>query len=173
MLTARLACPEEGWEIPAHSLVAAFLQLLLVLIRQASATIINQGGTPTTVTPQSFLFDSGGPAQFGDGHLVVGSGTTPVDIEDFALDSKINPDGLNYGLGAFSTWVRNDNSGSISLSRTFTNTGGGNQFIREVGWLAVIAANVTALMFREVIPEIVMTPGLVRTISLTITISAG
>jgi len=175
-LTLELSCPEAGWQFEAHSLLRNFMALLYIQARQTTQSLQDENGTVWTDGPNSNNFAIGPPAdQFING-IIPGSGTAPVDIEDFSLAAKIqNGAGagqLTYGASQASAPIISGSTCFITISKTFTNNSGADITINEVGCLFLLTTVARVLGFREVVPPTTIPSGQARTITLTITITA-
>ena len=95
-----------------------------------------------------------------DGYgLVVGSGDTPVSLNDYDLDSKI-PHGTGSGQLSYGDSSKYDetsgNTTSHGVQRSFDNNSGADITIREIGLIATInigGQNINVLLLRDVISD--------------------
>ena len=69
--------------------------------------------------------------------IVVGSGTTPVTIDDYQLATQIvhgsSAGQLSYGATTFNAPVTSGKDRYFEVVRTFTNNSGGTVTVREIG----------------------------------------
>jgi len=105
-------------------------------------------------------------AEGDDTHgVVVGSGDTPVSIDDYNLASKI-PNGtgagqLSYGPVTMDAPMKTDSGYLFRVVRTFTNNSGGDITVKEVGLIAYhkhVDGAVYFLIARDVLASPVTVP---------------
>ena len=123
----------------AHSFLAQFIEMLHAQMAQASTNITNTSGSEESLGPQSTILRANSPASNLDYGILIGNGTTLVDIDDYVLESPISADitasdhtfGLTYPIAG---------TRRLSISRTFTNTIASPIPIEEVGLITFIVA---------------------------------
>lgn len=100
--------------------------------------------------------------------IVVGSGSTPVSPDDYALASKI-PHGTGAGQIDYNTHTvtssYSDTSSYIEISRSFTNRSGSDIIVREVGLIArsyhtYRNVDIRVLVARDVLTNPIVVPNL-------------
>ena len=157
-----------------HSFLNNFLKAIEAFARGANVTVTNTaGGSATFAYAGSRSVTTGGEsvvamncmagdndASFG---IVVGTGTTPVTLAQYALASQIP-----HGTGAGQLDYNASNAEIIGLDtsvsppvyrfriiRTFTNSSGGSITINEVGLVAYhkVTAIFTFMIARDVLPQ--------------------
>jgi hypothetical protein len=178
-----------------RSFLNNFLKTIEAFARGANVTVTNTaGGSSTFAYAGTRSVSSGMEAVIamncmaGDNDssfgIVVGTGTTPVSLVQYALASQI-PHGTGTGQLDY-----NPSSGEIlgldtrvsppvyrfRILRTFTNSSGGSITINEVGLIAYhrVSAIFTFMIARDVLPQPYVVPnGGTCTIALLIEVVLG
>ena len=139
-------------------------------------TTYGAGWTSGTGAIQFFLpaQGTGGPRNFADANLIVGTGTTAVAITDWHLDNKI-PEGTTTGkLVHNSTIISEDTSDAttaqITITRTFTNSGPSTITINEAG-LEVSFGSSSATTLRHLVMRDLLPGGVAVAVGKTLTIN--
>jgi len=150
---------------PSQSYVNAWNQCLYVLNRHSSFTIIDTGGTGRSISySSSVLRANAGAGEIGYG-IRVGKGTTPVTINDYAME---NPCGegagpeqfLHQAMAASSPAVAGPDC-SFWLRRVMVNNSGSTiSGIREIGCYVMMKYSPAyyGLGYRDVLPDPVSIP---------------
>ncbi|GAI54506.1 unnamed protein product, partial [marine sediment metagenome] len=101
------------------------------------AGVINTGGTPSTIAPYSsnFLIQcAAGTTTYG---IRVGTGNTPVAIDDYALETPIEEgvgaDKMEHLVCTVADYVVAAPSCSFVASRTIANNSGDSITVKEAG----------------------------------------
>ena len=124
----------------SHSFLKAWNQLVYVHMAQTTETIIDTGGTPRNIQTFSQNFQMKVGATVTTYGIRVGTGNTPVAIDDFALETPID-EGIGGGqmehLGCtVAEAVVAAPSCSFLVSRSIVNNSGGVITVREAGGYA-------------------------------------
>lgn len=115
----------------AHSFLAQFLELLKVQMSTTAEIITTITDTEQSVTTNaSNLQVPAGASNLLQG-MLIGSGSDPVTIDDYKLQSKITTD-LTASVVSFSLSYPTANTRRLSISRTFTNGSINPMAIEEV-----------------------------------------
>lgn len=126
---------------PSRSPVKQFLQTLLSLMKGTDmAGVQDTGNTTRTLDESEFAtcLDCGAPLNNDDYGIVVGTGSTAVDITDYALETQV-VDGSAAGQMVYNAMVLDaavtvaDPNCTFELYRNFNNNSGGSITIRETG----------------------------------------
>lgn len=115
----------------ANSLIKAFIQILMVQMSYANQTIKDTSNVNQSVPAAIMnLYAMAGAATTTYG-ILIGSGTTPVAMTDYKLETQIT---TNVAHGAQEIALQNPNASTwrINLTRVFTNNTGGTLGIKEV-----------------------------------------
>jgi hypothetical protein len=120
----------------ANSLIKAFIQILMVHMSQANQTIKDTSGVNKSVGTSLSNFAATAGANVTTYGILIGSGTTPVTMEDYKLEAQII---TNVAHGAQAVALENPNASTwrILLTRVFTNNTGGILGVKEVGFNAL------------------------------------
>jgi hypothetical protein len=128
---------------PANSFVRQFIDELRVQMAQAIGTQKTTGGTTFDVPPHQYAFRVNADAGSDAWGIQVGTGTNPVTISDYKLQSKIShgtgSGQLQYGAVSVGTVAIVGTSAQFTIARTFTNSSGADITVNEVGlvWLYI------------------------------------
>ena len=165
---------------PSHSFVIGFLEHIYGEFIDLTVAIED-----TSNTSKSVCFPSGGPyprqdvdasANYSTYGIVVGSGSTAVTANDYALATRIahgtGAGQLQYGSHSFTSPVVAVGNVDMIVSRTFTNGSGGDVTVREIGiYCRSYEQGISYLYFcivRDVLPSaITLTSGQTLTIQYT------
>jgi len=150
---------------PSRSYVSAWNQCLYVLNRHSSFTIIDTGGTGRSISySSSVLRANAGAGEIGYG-IRVGKGTTPVTINDYALEAPCGegsgPDQFLHQAMAASSPVVSGTDCSFWLRRVMVNNSGSTiSGIREIGCYVMMKYSPAyyGLGYRDVLPNPVSIP---------------
>jgi len=119
-------------EIPANSLICAFLKLLKVQISTAAETIKDVANADHSISQNAANFQSTGTAGDQDNGVVVGSGTTTPTMTDYKLQTQLKTN-VAYGAVGFALESPDAATYALAIARSFTNNTGATLGIREVG----------------------------------------
>ncbi len=150
---------------PSRSYAKAWNQCLYVLNRHSSFTIIDTGGTGRSISySSSVLRANAGAGEIGYG-IRVGKGTTPVTINNYALE---NPCGEGTGVDQFLHQATSASSPAVAgsecsfwLRRVIVNNSGSTiSDIREIGCYVMMKYSPAyyGLGYRDVLPSPVSIP---------------
>jgi len=140
--------PELCFEQQANTLVIQFFKILMC--KFGTAQVGSESFTDTSNSSQTYQgsnYETSFDVTAGTGStlygIVVGTGTTAVALDDYALETLIahgNGAGqLSYSTMSVDTSVTNITSQVyILISRTFTNNSGGDINVTEVGLYAKV-----------------------------------
>lgn len=106
---------------PAHSFLAQFIEFLFVQMSQTAAYITDIVNAENEISPHASNFRISAPASNLTYGLLIGSGTNPVDIDDYKLQSQITTD-ITVSVHTFGLSYPTASSRRLSISRTFTNS---------------------------------------------------
>lgn len=170
--------PVKQTELPAHSFVLNFMRLLWAVFKASSITAKNTAGANVTAQLTrirqhiryeieyhitEYYRESAGfhawASKEDDSHgILIGSGTTSVSPDDYALASKI-PNGLETGKMLYLSGEVSDtyvvgNEAHLFIKRSFINHSGATIYVRELG-VAVrqFSPQADILIIRDVIIE--------------------
>src|SRR4030066_697412 len=90
-LTAYITISPGKRKRRGHSLIANFIGFLRSGASQAAGTIVDNDGVPYSQVPASSLYRMNGGIGDEIAGITLGTGVTPVDIEDFKLETPISP----------------------------------------------------------------------------------
>ncbi len=165
---------------PSRSYAKAWNQCLYVLNRHSSFTIIDTGGTGRSISySSSVLRANAGVGEIGYG-IRVGKGTTPVTINDYALET---PCGEGTGPEQFLHQATSASSPTVAgsecsfwIRRVMVNNSGSTiSGIREIGCYVMMKYSPAyyGLGYRDVLPSPVSVPdGGSITVTYTLKVSA-
>jgi len=115
----------------ANSLLIQFFQLLERHLKQSSVTIKTTNGDSSTFAGSTTSFAVNADSGNSNYGIVVGSGTTAVDIcNDYALENKLE---LDYGATTVNATTCGSGIIEVSIYREITNNSGSEVTINEVG----------------------------------------
>lgn len=143
----------------SRSFLKAWNQLVYLQVAGVGITIKDTGGVNRSINPWAVNFQMIGPAGNDDYGIRVGTGNTPVDIADFALETPIN-EGVAAGqmehlISTVDDSVVSPPACSFVAHRTIANNSGGLITVRE----AVIYTKMTsATYYGCVIRDILAVP---------------
>lgn len=116
---------------PAHSFLAQFIEFLFIQMSQTGTYLTRVNGAELTNNPTILNFRVNADASVLTWGLLIGSGTDPVTIDDYALQTPITAD-LTVTAHTFLLSYPTTNARRLSISRTFTNGSGSTMSIEEV-----------------------------------------
>ena len=155
ILHAAILIHETGHALQAHSLLSNFLQFIRLQMLNSNGPLVDDSGTPVSVGISANNLSSLAAPGISGYNIMLGTGLTPVDIEDYDLETQI-PHGagagqLLYGQATMGSVIRPDNSVAFSISRPFTNTSGADIDAYELGFKAYAGVGTLRfLIFRDV-----------------------
>jgi hypothetical protein len=149
----------------SRSYVRAWNQCLYVLNRHSSFTIIDTGGTGRSISySSSVLRANAGVGEIGYG-IRVGKGTTPVTINDYALETPCGegtgPDQFLHQATSASNPIVVGSECSFWVRRVMVNNSGSTiSGIREIGCYVTMKYSPAyyGLGYRDVLPGSVSVP---------------
>ena len=155
---------------PCKSFVLQFLQMLELMSFQDNVTIKEVGGTPTDVSTHISAFKLNAGVANDDYGVLVGTGTTPVDNTDYAMETKIDHGAgageLNYGesskVAAAVVGVNVD----LQFIRTFTNSSGNTINVTEIGIYRYVATPIF-MTLHEIVTLTAVPNGQTLTVTIT------
>src|SRR4030066_1027603 len=173
-LTAYITISPGKRKRRCHSLIANFIGFLRIGASQAAGTIVDNDGVPYSQVPASSLYRMNGGIGDEIAGITLGTGVTPVDIEDFNLETPLTHGSsagqLFYGGSNIGAPVRSGASYYFPITRTFTNNTASSITVNEVGLRTWLTAHYP-MIFREIIPPTTWTPGQARTVVITFLIT--
>lgn len=115
----------------ANSLIKAFIQILMIQMSQAAQTIKDTAGNSASHSVSAQALAVIAAINFTDRGIVIGTGTTPVTMTDWKLETQVI---ANVAHAAEIIALENPNAATwrINVSRIFTNNTGGVLSIKEV-----------------------------------------
>jgi len=120
----------------SKSFVKAFIQILALNIGSLTISIIDTGNIVRTMTATRTC-DMTGSANLSTKGLVVGSGLNAVTINDYQLQTKIahgiTAGTLQYGASTVALPSFTTTTGTIIVTRVFSNGSGNTITINEIG----------------------------------------
>lgn len=120
----------------AHSFLAQFIEFLHAQMASVATTITRTTGAEQSVSPHAANLAVKALASNLTYGMLIGSGTTPVDIDDYVLETPITAN-LTASIHTFTLSYPTASSRRLSISRTFTNALASPMAIEEVaiyGW---------------------------------------
>lgn len=151
----------------SQSPVKQFLQLLLIGARDGAITVKDTGGAgrgpyPSAVSPAHWIRLNAG-LNDGSYGIVIGTGSTSVDILDYCLEAKIAQGSgagqmIHNAVVIDSAVAVSDPDATFSLYRNFNNNSGGGITVKETGLYAT-GGGYTFLIVRDVPTEVAVLDG--------------
>lgn len=163
--------------IPSHSYVIQFLEFIESLWTNTDKIATDVAGAESVLNDVSddLTTKARYNAAAGDDTrgIVVGTGDTAVDNEDYALDTKIADGGgggqLNYQAVTFLAPVVDGANVDFDIARAFVNSSGGLITVKEIG---IIWKNTTDtkyhLLLRDVVADEAVANGFTLTVVYTL-----
>lgn len=115
----------------AHSFLAQFIEFLHVQMSYIATSITRTTGAEYSVTCHATNLRLNAPASNTTYGMLIGSGTTPVDIDDYKLETQITAD-LTVSAHTLVLSYPTAKSRRLAISRTFTNATPSPMAIEEV-----------------------------------------
>lgn len=115
----------------AHSFLAQFIELLHAEMSSTETSITMTNGAEGAFNQCLYNFRIDAPATDFDYGILIGSGDTPVDIDDYALETPLTAD-LAISDTTFVLSYPTAASRRMAISRTFTNQLASPRAIEEV-----------------------------------------
>jgi hypothetical protein len=170
---------KDTGEIPSHSYVIQFLELINGYFDGVAITATDVNGAESTLLGTSRIAYYGNlnaPATNDTFGIVVGTnaGLTPVSNTDYKLDTKILhgsaiADKLKYGAVTFTAPAVVEANIDMVIVRTFINDSGGTITVKEIG---IICKNTTDtkyhLLLRDVVADEAVLDGYTLTVTYTL-----
>jgi hypothetical protein len=156
-------------EKECNSYVKQIISALRILMGGAAAYITDTTGTPRSKDyTATILLSVGGSGNAGYG-IIVGTGDTAVEIDDYVLETPItNGIGagqLQYGATSFIDVVIIGSTAKFTISRTLTNDSGDDIDVKEV---ALYSANTQSFMLERTLLPFTVADGESGTVTYTI-----
>lgn len=132
----------RGRWLPSRSLIKQFVQLLKVTMSGVAETMKRVDGTSASQAVASGFFNlyaAAGVTGFG---VVVGSGDSAVTMVDYKLETQVTAN-LTHSAVGFIIESPSASVWRVLVYRTFTNTGGSDILIKEVGLYTNVGATAT------------------------------
>lgn len=130
-----------------HSMIVGYVGLLLIQRGNTARHIKKIDGTSPSVDPYYTNFSIKAGAGALTTGIVVGTGDTAVDADDYVMETiiahGIGAGQLEYGVaniagGQFIAPQYSGSSGHFSANRQFANNSGGTITVKEIGMYAVM-----------------------------------
>lgn len=115
----------------AHSFLAQFIEMLHAQMANAATSITQITGAEDSIAAGAYNFQLFYGASLLTGGMLIGSGDTPVDINDYALETKITAD-LTVSAHTYVLSYPTASSRRLAISRVFTNASIAPMAIEEV-----------------------------------------
>lgn len=131
----------------AHSFLAQFIELLMVQFSQTAQSITDTGNVERSCLPSSISFKVEAGASTLTHGILIGSGTTPPDIDDYVLETPISAD-LTVSVHTLALSYPVAGTRRLSISRTFSNAALSPMAIEEVALYTIIPPGWTGCMDR-------------------------
>ncbi|MBA7528943.1 hypothetical protein ES705_21135 [subsurface metagenome] len=155
----------------SRSFCLAFLQMIQVQSMLVTGTIKDVDGSNESAPKYESMFAVNAGAGQDIYGTQLGTGTTPVENDDFVMETKIMNGGgatqLNYGLQADIPAIEVGANVDYQLLRSFTNNSGGTIQVTEAGIYAFIKAATFAMTVHDVFTAVPVADG--ETITATYT----
>ncbi|KKK67723.1 hypothetical protein LCGC14_2951210 [marine sediment metagenome] len=137
-----------------RSFLKQWNQLLQLQMRMASLSVVDTGGTPRNVAPHANSFRIAAGATATSYGLRVGTGNTPVAIDDYALATPIaqgtGAGQMEHQVCTVATSVVSAPSCYFVVSRTITNNSGNSITVREAALYMRMSASYYGCATRDV-----------------------
>ncbi len=123
---------DYGEWVRANSLLKAFVQILGVMMDQVARSIKDTGGTNRNQGANAALLRVNNAGYATGTGPIIGTGTTPVTQDDFALAAQAT---TNIAHGNAIVSVDNPSTGiwRVTITKTFVNNTGALLAVKEVG----------------------------------------
>jgi len=154
----------------AHSWVGNFIKALCAILRTDSVFKIREYVTAVDGTTLGLPNINSGsdPLMYVEANekegaygIVIGSGDSPVNIDDYDLDTKISHGDeagkMHYNATTVESTAKINNGYIFRIIRTFTNNSGGDITVKEIGIIAKHREN-KYLIARDVLSSPVTVP---------------
>jgi hypothetical protein len=164
--TTKKSFPERQ----ANSLIQAFIKLLKVFMSTQAETIKAYDGSDISVQSTQNFWDVLGAAAATNKGIVIGSGTTPVAITDYKIESQITTNVLHGAVG-FTLESPDASTYVLAISRSFTNNTGSTLSITEVALYSWIAPSSKGLCHDRTLYSVDVPAGLAVTFTYRIYIT--
>lgn len=142
----------------ARSWLVAWNKMLAGCFGVGLLTIVDIGGVDRVQGASYQSFGAMGNAGSITQGVMVGTGNTPVDIEDYALEAQIvhgvGAGQLNHLAQTNSSPTVDATSSSFTLTRQFLNLGGTTITVKEIGiygWIIAVPNDYYACFVRDVL----------------------
>ena len=146
---------------PLESYLSNFMRIILTQMSGVPQSILDTGGTPR-VTTEGGTFKVNAPAANSTYGLVVGTGTTPVTIQDYKLQTQIlNGSGagqLAHQISVVTAMQNGADYSQFQIQRNFINQSGSSITVKETG-LYVIHQTYFYCIVRDLTGDIVVANG--------------
>ena len=116
----------------ARSYVLQFLDLLNIIIGYATLTITDTGGVGRSQAPYAALMRVDAGAAITTYGILVGTGTNPVALADYALQTQVTTN-VAHSSVTIAAPTTDGTTRLFEITRTFTNNTGATLNITEVG----------------------------------------
>jgi uncharacterized ubiquitin-like protein YukD len=119
-------------EVPANSLIVAFIKMLKVQMSSLSETIVDVANSNQLVLQNNLILQAAAAAADTTYGIVIGTGTTDVAMNDYKLVTKVTTN-IAHGAMTFNLNAPDASTYQLLLARTFANNTGSSLGIKEVG----------------------------------------
>jgi len=155
---------------PAQSLLKQFIQCLAIQAAQANQTIKLVSGADQSVgtSPDALRVD--GPAADTVKGIVIGTGTNPVAMADYKLQTQVTTN-ITHSVVSFAVENPDANTWRVAISRIFTNQTGASLGIREVGLYNKIGVVPAAICLDRTLYSVDVPNGVAVTLTYRITVT--
>jgi len=153
---------------PCHSLLKGFIQVLAAQMGHMEQTVKQYSGTVASDGPDSYALSCAGTTSTYHG-IVIGSGTTPVTMEDYFVETHLS---VGFGFGSNVFAVENPDSATwrLAISRGIANNTGADVDVKEVG-LVGLFSHFKWICFDRTLYEVSFADGETLTLTYRISIS--
>lgn len=154
----------------ANSLLKQFIQCLAMQMGQANTQFKCVSGTLRTFSAQSTAFRLYVSARPTASSIVIGTGTTPVAMDDYKLETQVS---TNITHPADAVAVENPDASTwrVSIARAFTNNTGASLGIREVALYWDESSGVDPVCLDHTLYSVDVPNGVCVTLTYRITVS--
>lgn len=121
----------KGPWLEANSLVKNYFQCLQCLWDNVTMTVVQTNGTPGNYPIQNLTFKIQAAAAITAYGLVIGTGTNPVTVTDYALQAQVTSN-ITHGLSSSLSESFGTNGWRLTHTRNFINGTGALLSVREV-----------------------------------------
>lgn len=156
--------------VKANSLLVGFIRVLLVQMSQVFQGIIYVNGITYNMSAEAQAFRVIQVARQTASGIVIGTGTTPVTIDDYKLEAQVTAN-ITHPSSTFSLENPDASTYRVAISRLLTNATGAVLGIREVALYMDELQGVSPICLDHTLYSVDVPNGISVTLTYRITIS--